>query len=345
MTIEELKQRALQGDAEAYTLLHQIYSAGEGDDKFNEFIEFLQYATEQGDAEAPRVLADLYFAGWGQSNTYEMMRLFIIAAERGNKSAEENIAYIRTKQLSLFLESNFFACEEKEINKGLEKLVKIIVKEIKSFIADCNSKELFYPQEYVFDSGCYNFTVDLQPYVGDKYYCVNDSNFKSFLLCRTLGECAKCKDFGFEESLSLVYNAVSSVCHIQEKWAHLEMLSAYMQLGGLYMQAEKFYEASEIYGSIASTIYTLGLLLTDKDAVLWTYYNSLLFQIDCYEKLSPDYDEMKKESITLLYDMLLMQKDNEITLRWLKMERERISTLSAIIPINDAGLLEVLANI
>lgn len=140
MNIEELKQRALQGDVEAYTLLCQIYSTSEGDDKFNEFIEFLQYATEQGDAEAPRVLADLYFAGWGQGNTYEMMRLFIIAAERGNKSAEENIAYIRTKQLSLFLESNFFDCEEKEINKGLEKLVKIIVKEIKSFIADCNSK-------------------------------------------------------------------------------------------------------------------------------------------------------------------------------------------------------------
>ena len=130
MNIEELKQRALQGDVEAYTLLCQIYSTSEGDDKFNEFIEFLQYATEQGDAEAPRVLADLYFAGWGQSNTYEMMRLFIIAAERGNESAEEIIAYIRTKQLSLFLESNFFDCEEKEINKGLEKLVNIIVKEI-----------------------------------------------------------------------------------------------------------------------------------------------------------------------------------------------------------------------
>lgn len=118
-----------------------------------------------------------------------------------------------------------------------------------------------------------------------------------------------------------------------------------MQLGGLYMQAEKLYEASEIYGSISSMIYTLGLLLSDKDAVLWTYYNSLLFQIDCFEKLSPDYDEMKKEIITLLYDMLLMQNDNEITLRWLKMERERISTLSAIKPINNAGLLEALANI
>lgn len=341
MNIEELKQRALQGDAEAYTLLYSIYNESEGDDKFNEFIEFLQYATEQGDAEAPRVLADLHFAGWGQGNTYEMMRLFIIATERGNKSAEENIAYLRTKQLGLFLGSDFFECEEKEINKGLEKLVRIIVKEIKSFIADCNSKELFYPQEYVFDSGCYNFTVDLQPYVGDKYYCVNDSNFKSFLFCRTLCECAKCKSLGFDDSLSLVYNAVSSVSHIQEKWAHLEMLSAYIQVGGLYMQAGKFYEASEIYGSISSMIYTLGLLLSDKDAVLWTYYNSLLFQIDCYEKLSTEYDGMKKEVITLLYDMLLMQKDNEITLRWLKMERERISTLSAIIPFNDAGLLEV----
>ena len=30
-----------------------------------------------------------------------------------NESAEEIIAYIRTKQLSLFLESNFFDCEEK----------------------------------------------------------------------------------------------------------------------------------------------------------------------------------------------------------------------------------------
>ena len=115
MNIEELKQRALQGDVEAYTLLCQIYSTSEGDDKFNEFIEFLQYATEQGDAEAPRVLADLYFAGWGQGNTYEMMRMFIIAAERGNKSAEENIAYLRTKQLGQFLGSDFFECEEKEI--------------------------------------------------------------------------------------------------------------------------------------------------------------------------------------------------------------------------------------
>ena len=88
MNIDELKQRALQGDVEAYTLLCQIYSTSEGDDKFNEFIEFLQYATEQGDAEAPRVLADLYFAGWGQSNTYEMMRLFIIAAERGNERSK-----------------------------------------------------------------------------------------------------------------------------------------------------------------------------------------------------------------------------------------------------------------
>ena len=328
MNIEELKQRALQGDVEAYTLLCQIYSTSEGDDKFNEFIEFLQYATEQGDAEAPRVLADLYFAGWGQSNTYEMMRLFIIATERGNESAEEIIAYIRTKQLSLFLESNFFDCEEKELNKGLEKLVKIIVKEIKSFIAECNSKELFYPQEYVFDLGIYNFVVDLQPYVGDKYYCVNDSNFKSFLFCRTLCECAKCKNLGFDDSLSLVYNAVSSVSHIQEKWVHLEMLSAYMQLGGLYMQAEKLYEASEIYGSISSMIYTLGLLLSDKDAVLWTYYNSLLFQIDCYEKLSPEYDGMKKEVIALLYDMLLMQKDNEITLRWLKMDDKKAKLVS-----------------
>lgn len=281
------------------------------------------------------MLADLYFAGWGQGNTYEMMRLFIIAAERGNESAEENIAYIRTKQLSLFLESDFFDYEEKEPNKGLEKLVKIIVKEIKSFIADCNSKESFYPQEYVFDSGCYNFTVDLQPYVGDKYYCVNDRNFKSFLFCRTLCECAKCKSLGFNDSLSLVYNAVSSVSHIQERWAHLEILSAYMQLGGLYMQAEKFYEASEIYGNISSTICTLGLLLSDKNAVLWTYYNSLLFQIDCYENLSSEYDGMKKELITLLYDMLLIQKDNDITLRWLKMDDKKaklVSYLNAFIP-------------
>lgn len=187
---------------------------------------------------------------------------------------------------------------------------------------------MFYPQEYVFDSGCYNFTVDLQPYVGDKYYCVNDSNFKSFLFCRTLCECAKCKNLGFDDSLSLVYNAVSSVSHIQEKWVHLEMLSAYMQLGGLYMQAEKLYEASEIYGSISSMIYTLGLLLSDKDAVLWTYYNSLLFQIDCYEKLSPNYDGMKKEVITLLYDMLLMQKDNKITLCWLRMDDKKAKLVS-----------------
>ena len=89
------------------------------------------------------------------------------------------------------------------------------------------------------------------------------------------------------------------------------------------MQEEKLYEASEIYGSISSMIYTLGLLLSDIDAVLWTYYNSLLFQIECYEKLSPNYDGMKKEVITLLYDMLLMQKDNEITQCWLKMERTR----------------------
>ena len=101
-------------------------------------------------------------------------------------------------------------------------------------------------------------------------------------------------------------------CHLYlifKRSVYLEMLSAYMQLGGLFMQAEKLYEASEIYGSISSMIYTLGLLLSDKDAVLWTYYNSLLFQIDCYEKLSPNYDGMKKEVITLLYDMLLMQKD------------------------------------
>lgn len=41
MNIEELKQRAAAGDAEAYTLLYSIYNASEGDDKFNEFIEFL----------------------------------------------------------------------------------------------------------------------------------------------------------------------------------------------------------------------------------------------------------------------------------------------------------------
>jgi hypothetical protein len=113
------------------------------------------------------------------------------------------------------------------------------------------------------------------------------------------------------------------------------MLSAYMQVGGLYMQAEKFHEASEIYGSIASTIYTLGLLLSDKDAVLWTYYNCLLFQIDCFEKLSPEYDGMKKEVITLLYDMLLMQKDNEITLCWLRMDDKKaklVSYLNAFTP-------------
>ena len=121
---------------------------------------------------------------------------------------------------------------------------------------------------------------------------------------------------------------MSSVSHIQEKWVHLEMLSAYMQLGGLYMQAEKLYEASEIYGSISSMIYTLGLLLSDKDAVLWTYYNSLLFQIDCYEKLSPNYDGMKKEVITLLYDMLLMQKDNKITLCWLRMDDKKAKLVS-----------------
>ena len=47
MNIEELKLRAVAGDAEAYTLLYSIYNADEGDDKFNEFIKFLQYATEQ----------------------------------------------------------------------------------------------------------------------------------------------------------------------------------------------------------------------------------------------------------------------------------------------------------
>ncbi|MBR3920160.1 MAG: hypothetical protein IKJ59_15780 [Clostridia bacterium] len=94
------------------------------------------------------------------------------------------------------------------------------------------------------------------------------------------------------------------------------------------MQAEKLYEASEIYGSISSMIYTLGLLLSDKDAVLWTYYNSLLFQIDCYEKLSPNYDGMKKEVITLLYDMLLMQKDNKITLCWLRMDDKKAKLVS-----------------
>ncbi len=344
MNIEELKLRAVAGDAEAYTLLYSIYNADEGDDKFNEFIKFLQYATEQGDAEAPRVLADLYYAGWGQGSTYEMMRLLIIAVERGNKSAKENIAYIRTKELNLFLESVYFDRKEKELNRGLDKLIGFIIKDIKLFIADCNSQELFYPYEYVFDFGSYNFAVDLQPYVGDKYYCVNDSNFKSFLFCRTLCECVKHKDIGFNDSLSLICGAASSVCHTQENWAHLEILSAYLQLGGLYVQAEKLYEASEIYGYIASTIYTLGLLLSDKDVVLCTYYNSLLFQIDCYQKLSPAYDEMKKKVTTQLFDMLVMQKDNEISSGWLKMEREKVIALSEMISINDA-VLEILANI
>ena len=93
MNIEELKQRAAAGEAEAYASLYAIYEAREGDGRFDEFIEFLKCAVERGDAEAPRVLADLYFAGWGDADTREILRLFALAAQRGNKSAYTGISY------------------------------------------------------------------------------------------------------------------------------------------------------------------------------------------------------------------------------------------------------------
>lgn len=88
--IEELQAAAAKGDAEAQTLLADIYRYGEGvpeDDA--EAIKWYRLAAEQGHPEAQTMLAQAYFWGEGVAQDFrESARWFRQAAEQGDPFAQ-----------------------------------------------------------------------------------------------------------------------------------------------------------------------------------------------------------------------------------------------------------------
>ena len=95
MNIEELKQRAAAGDAEAMCDLGMAYFHGEGVEQNTEkAVELLQASVDAGDEYAPLLLGQMYLYSHinDEDAGYNGMRFLCIAAARGAEGVEKEIA-------------------------------------------------------------------------------------------------------------------------------------------------------------------------------------------------------------------------------------------------------------
>ena len=95
MNVEELKQRAEAGDAEAMCDLRMAYFHGEGIEHNQEkAVELLQASVDAGNEYAPFLLGTIYMSGHiaDEDAGYNGMRFLAIAANRGAEGVEKEIA-------------------------------------------------------------------------------------------------------------------------------------------------------------------------------------------------------------------------------------------------------------
>ena len=91
MNIEELKQRASQGDAEAQFELGKAYECGR-DVVVNlwESVKWYRLAAEHGVVDAQYNLGVCYYEGTGvEEDLEEAVKWWRLAAEKGNEDAKE----------------------------------------------------------------------------------------------------------------------------------------------------------------------------------------------------------------------------------------------------------------
>ena len=91
--LQELIEKAEQGEVDAQNNLGTMYANGEGvPQDYKEAMKWYRLAAEQGDAFAQYALGDMYANGQGVSQDEgEAMKWFRMAAEQGNANAQHNL--------------------------------------------------------------------------------------------------------------------------------------------------------------------------------------------------------------------------------------------------------------
>ena len=93
MSLEELKQKAEQGDADAQFNLGTMYENGQGvPQDYAEAVRWYRMAADQGDAYAQYKLGVMYADGRGvPQDDAEAVRWYRAAAEQGSAEAQTNL--------------------------------------------------------------------------------------------------------------------------------------------------------------------------------------------------------------------------------------------------------------
>ena len=309
MNIEELKQRAAAGDAEAMCDLGMAYFHGEGVEENKEkAVELLQASIDAWDEYAPFLLGQMYIYGHiaDENAGYNGMRLFGIAARRGAEGVEKEIAEHRLN----FAKSSFERVFD-EVDSSLcpQDFLNYLEEKVDAFIIKCQDGKINKPEQFswlsrnrrcsnVFYLKCF---VENPPTVKNKH-------FFNYMLANVLELSLNDEPFEFTEKAAILRKAAELVWGIDAPWVEWALYLLYRRFAEINLAVGNIEKAADIYMILATQMDICYISQFDVDDYLEDdnlsqkevdrmlegeecYYNMMLKLLYCYLQIEGKEDD------------------------------------------------------
>ena len=268
MNIEELKQRAATGDAEAMCDLGMAYFHGEGVEQNEEkAVELLQASVDAGDEYAPFLLGQMYLYGHidDEDAGYNGMRFLAIAANRGAEGVEKEIAEHRL---------NFAKCHFKDIFDGVDSLscpqdfLNYLGGKVDSFIIECQDRKINKPEHFSWSSrdGRSSSGFYLDCFV-ENPPTVKNRHFYNYMLANVLESSLEDEQFDFAEKAAILCKAAELVWDISAPWVEEVLYLLYRRFADLNLSAGNVEKAADIYVKLSTNAYICYISQFDVDDI------------------------------------------------------------------------------
>ena len=268
MTIEELKQRAAAGDAEAMCDLGMAYFHGEGVEQDQEkAVELLQASVDAGDEYAPFLLGQMYLYGHidDEDAGYNGMRFLAIAANRGAEGFEKEIAEHRL---------NFAKCHFKDIFDGVDSLscpqdlLNYLGGKVDSFIIECQDRKINKPEHFSWSSrdGRSSSEFYLDCFV-ENPPTVKNKHFYNYILANVLEASLEYEQFDFAEKAAILCKAAELVWGIDAPWVEEVLYLLYRRFADINLSAGNVEKAADIYVKLSTNAYICYISQFDVDDI------------------------------------------------------------------------------
>ena len=310
MNIEELKQRAEAGDAEAMCDLGMAYFHGEGvEQNEKKAVELLQASVDAGDEYAPFLLGTMYMSGHidDEDAGYNGMRFFAIATNRGAEGVEKEIAKHRL---------NFAKCHFKDIFDGVDSslcpqdFLNYLGEKVDAFIIECQDRKINKPEYFSWSSrnGRSSSVFYLDCFV-ETPPTVKNKHFYNYMLANVLEASLEYEQFDFAEKAAILCKAAELVWGIDAPWVEEVLYLLYRRFADINLSVGNIEKAADIYVKLLTNAYICYISQFDVDDFEAQqvsqkevdrmlvgeerYYGSMLNLLYCYSQIKERDDDVQ----------------------------------------------------